>query len=148
VGAFSAVKVAKGNAMERRQKKPWVIAALLILCVVAIGWETTRRIGQTQVRTAEGTIVQIDTATRQAVFEIVHPKTGKPLRIEGSVPQECDIQIDGKAAQLADLRVGEKVRAEGTIYPDLAIVVNWVRVHRPVAATASQPTATRPDTRP
>jgi hypothetical protein len=134
--------------MERLRKESWVIAVLVILCVVAIGWEATRRMGQTQIRAAEGTIVQIDTATRQAVFEIVHPKTGKPLRIEGSVPQDCDIQIDGKASRLTDLRVGEDVRAEATIYPDLTVVINWVRVSRQGMATTSQPAATQPNAAP
>jgi hypothetical protein len=124
-----------------------MVAGLVILCVVAIGWETAQRALRTQVRTVEGTIVQIDAATRQAAVEIVHPKTGKPLRIEGSVPEGCDIQIDGEAARLADLRVGERVRVEGTIKPDLTIVANWVRVTRQDGAT-SQPSASRPSDAP
>jgi hypothetical protein len=125
-----------------------MIVALVIVCVAAVGWETVRRIGRAQIRTVEGTIVQIDAATRQGAIEVVHPKTGKLLRIEGFVPPDCDIQIDGQPAGLGDLRVGEKARVEGTIHPDLTIIANWVRVSRQDATSASQPAATQPGAAP
>lgn len=130
--------------MEQRRRRSLIIAGLLIVCVSVIGWETARRLGQTQTRVVEGTIVQVNVATHRASVEIIHPKTGKPLRIEGIVPAECDIQIDGVPARMEDLCVGEHVRTEGTIHPDYTIVANWVRVSRQAVPAASPATATQP----
>lgn len=130
--------------MEHRKRRLLIIAGLLIVGVSVIGWETARRLGQTQTRVVEGTIVQVDVTKHRAAIEIIHPKTGKPLRIEGIVPAECDIQIDGVPARMEDLCVGEHVRTEGTIHPDYTIVANWVRVSRRAVPAASQATATQP----
>jgi hypothetical protein len=130
--------------VEPRPKKRLVVGGLIILCVIAIGLETARRMGQTQVRTVTGTIVQLDAQTRHAAIEIIHPKTGKPLRIEGTAPPECDIQVDGKPATLAELRVGDRARVEGVIHRDMTVTANWVHVSRNASSPARQPPASQP----
>ena len=129
--------------MGRRQSGRWGVVALGCVGVIAIGWATARRMGQVQVRTVEGTIVQIDASAREATLDIIHPKTGQPLKIMGLVPDDCDIKIDGVEANLDDLRVGERAQVNGTISRSLRIAANWVRVSR---QPATQPATTPPAT--
>lgn len=94
-----------------------------------------------QVRTVEGTIVQLDPAARRAAIEIRHPRTGKSILIHGDVPADCDIRIDDREATLADLTLGERARVQGTITVDGRVTANWVRVTR-----TAQPTGTSGNT--
>jgi hypothetical protein len=94
-----------------------------------------------KVRTVSGQIVSIDAASRTAALEIVHPKTGEKLQLEGQVPLDCNIVIDGRPASLADLRPGERVEVAGIIHRDRTLSANRVRVSRTGAAQSSQPSS-------
>ena len=93
-----------------------------------------------------GTVTSIDLQTRNASIEITHPETGRTLLIEGYVPPECDIRINGMPVELSALRVGDQAEVEGTLQRGEPISVNWVRVQRLAPATepATSPSAEGP----
>jgi hypothetical protein len=96
-----------------------------------------------KVRNVSGRIVSIDAASRTASLEIVHPKTGATLQLEGHVPLDCNILIDGRPASLAELRAGERVDVEGIIHRDRTLSANRVRASRAETEPASQPASTQ-----
>jgi hypothetical protein len=97
-----------------------------------------------KVKTVSGRIRSIDTAARTASLEIVHPKTGEKLLLEGRVPLDCDIRIDDRPATLADLRPGERIEVEGIIHRDRSLSANRVRASRVEATVSSQPASSQP----
>jgi hypothetical protein len=124
-----------------------IIAVIGIVVVAMVGITVVRRLTRERDRTITATILAIDPQARTASIEFVHPKTGKTLELEGRVPEECDIQIDGRPAKLSDLRVGERAEVNGTIHANITLSANWVRVTRaakttPVPGTTPATTAT------
>lgn len=117
-----------------------VVALVGVVVVAALGahqaWKTLRP----RVVTVQGTVGTIDLVNRSAALQIVHPKTGQLIEIPGSVPDNCEITIDGQPATLADVRSGEMVTVNGALSATGKATVNWVRVHR-AAAPTSAPTA-------
>lgn len=129
--------------MAKSPGKRIVIVAAGVVVAIVLGVGVVRYVTAGQVHTIYGTITRIDVQTRKASIEYVHPKTGRTLQIDGTVPRDCDIQIDGEPASLSDLRVGEQAEVEGTIHRDMTISANWVRVTRSAGAAATAP-ATKP----
>ena len=119
------------------------VGALVVVATLAVA--VTYRLLREDVRTITGTITRIDLETRTASIEFVHRKTGRTLRIDGTVPPDCDIRIDGRPARLSDLKVGQHTTVQGTIHRDATISANWVRVTR---AADSPPTACQPEPNP
>lgn len=114
------------NNLKRR-----VGIAIVGVVVIAGVWGTVKWRGTGWVtRTVEGTIVELDPATRRATLEVIHPKTGEPIRIPGRVPPECSLEIDGAPARLADLRIGDTAKVRGSIGVSKQISVEWVKVFR------------------
>ena len=64
-----------------------------------------------------GKVVAIDYETRKAQLEFIHPKTGSPFVISGSVPVDCVIERNGQGCQLSEIKPGAQVRAKGKLYP-------------------------------
>lgn len=131
--------------MTNSARKMVVLVLVGIVVVVSLGIGVVRRMTDMQVRTISGTIMSIDVQARTASIEFVHPKTGRTLQIDGTVPPGCDISIDGRPASMEDLRVGEQAEVEGTIHRDMTISVNWVRVSRTRNSSSTQPTSTPAD---
>jgi hypothetical protein len=125
--------------MRTEARRRVVIALVGVAALIVGGLYYAQRMLSTRVRTVEGTLVQLDPAAHRAAIEIRHPKTGQLISIRGDVPAECDIRIDGRAATLADLRLGERVRVQGTITVDGRVTADWVRVTR--AAQPAGPTS-------
>lgn len=67
------------------------------------------------VEMGRGTIRTLDVATRQASVEVIVPATGVTRELHGEVASDCAIEIDGKPATLADLRVGDAVEVRARI---------------------------------
>jgi hypothetical protein len=89
-----------------------------VFVIVGAGYFYVVRMQQPIVREGiEGTIKQINTTDRTAALEIMHPKTNKPIEIQGEVAPDCLILRDGKEITLADLSPGEKIEASGLLYP-------------------------------
>jgi len=122
-------------------KRRLIIAIIGIAIVAVAAVALARRVFRERVQTVTATITQIDPQTRVATIEMVHPKNGRTLQITGTVPPVCEIRIDGRPAELADLRPGDRAEVEGTIHWDMHISANWVRVSR--AASATAPLTTR-----
>lgn len=122
---------------------------VLVVIVLIIGGVTYyRQMSKMTTREITGRVLAIDVASRKAAMEFTHPKTGKTFQLDGHVPPECDIQIDGKPAQLTDLKVGETIDVFGTLYRNGNMEAKWVKVSRtasqPSPAPSSSPAATQP----
>lgn len=129
--------------------RPWLVVALLSLVLVLGAALVALRVATGQrARVITVTIKRIDPAARRAVVELTHPKTGQTLEIEGSVPPECDIQIDGRPARLDELRAGEMATVEAVMGRDASLSANWVRVTRAPGPPASRPATTDAPPRP
>ncbi len=96
-----------------------------------------------KVRTVSGRVVSMDTTLRTASLEIVHPKTGETLHLEGHVPLDCNIFIDGRPASLAELRAGERVDVEGIIHRDGTLSANRVSASRTETAPSNDPASSQ-----
>jgi hypothetical protein len=127
-----------------------IIAVIGIVVVITLGVTFMRLMPGEQVRTINATIVSIDAVNRTASIAFVHPKTGQTLELKGSVPPECDIQINGKPAQMSDLKSGERAEVNGTIRRDMTLSANWVRVTRAADTrpAANSSASTRPTEHP
>lgn len=113
-----------------------VIAAVVVIC--GYGYRMMRPIE----REVSGRIVAIDAASRRAELEFAHPKTGQIIRLAGDVPPDCEVRIDGRPAELADLRPGDNVVVFGSLYRLTgSVTAKWVRATR---NTATSPVATNP----
>ena len=131
--------------MTKSVKNTVVLILVGIVVVVSLGIGVVRRMTDMQVRTISGTIMSLDAQARMASIEFVHPKTGRTLQIDGTVPPGCDIRIDDEPADMDDLRIGEQAEVEGTIHRDMTISVNWVRVSRTGNGSTTRPTSTPAD---
>ncbi len=78
----------------------------------------------------EATITKIKLEKQRARFEFIHPQTGDIAQLGSSIPDSCEILIDGKPATLANLRVGDKVTARGLVYPGGRVVGTMLHAHR------------------
>jgi len=129
--------------MRKDTQKRVVIAVVAIAVVIVVG-SLYRKRHQTNVYQTQGTITGIDVARRQASLEFTHPKSGQHFQLAGEVPEDCRISIDDKPATLADLKVGDTVRVEGTIDSSKRVTAKaiWAMRTRPTATaptTAGQP---------
>jgi hypothetical protein len=68
-----------------------------------------------KVREVEATITFVDPSARRASIETTHPKSGAAVEVNGEVPPECTITINGQPADLADLRVGDSAVVRGRV---------------------------------
>jgi hypothetical protein len=134
------------SLMANQKRTRAVVAIIGIVVLVALGGGGVRRLLHTEVRTVSGTVTRIDPAARVASIQIVHPKTGQTITIDGRVPPDCDIQIDQQPAALHDLRVGDAVTVEGTVHWDRTVSANWVRVSRAAPGSAGAPATSHPAT--
>jgi len=110
------------NPVKRRV---WIIGSLAMLLIVAL-----YQGGTAKVREITGTVTSLDPTARTASLVFAHPKTGEPIELSGQVPLECDIRIDDKPAQIAELKVGDVVQVRATIHNNAKITANRIRVTR------------------
>lgn len=113
---------------ESRKRIATALIGVAVLATAGLGY--AYRELRPKVHTVEGTIVQLDPESRRATIEIRHPRTGQLIDVRGEVPADCEIHIDGQPASLADLKLGERARVQGTITVNGRITARWVRVHR------------------
>jgi hypothetical protein len=129
--------------------KTRIIIAVVGVAVVVIAAVQYRKQREKSLRQIQGTITSIDVASHMAAIEFVHPKSGQRFQLSGRVPPTCDIRINGEPATLADLKVGEQVRVEGSIDSSKRVVAKSVWVTRapapasaPAVSPAGQPAST------
>ncbi len=123
-------------------KKTRIIAvAGGILLVAALGLVAARVVLRERHVEHVVKITRIDVQTREAAIELIHPRTGQPLEIEGVVPLGCEITIDGRPADLSELIVGEQAFVEASIRGN-SITAQRVAVTRSGNAAGQQPGGT------
>lgn len=127
--------------MSANVRKVLIIIGIVVIAIVAIRMRTS---SETKVRELKGAVVtKFDPAARTAEIEFKHPKSGKPMRLAGTVTPECEVLVNNEPAELAELRVGDKVDVRGVIhqgFTEYTVEARWVNAHRPTAET--QPTTT------
>lgn len=111
-------------------------ALVLVGCTVlsAAAVRHMRHNGDGRVREISGTIKELDVAGRVAVISIQHPKTGDVISVRGAIPPECEILIDGRAAELSALAVGDSGTVLGTVFGDGRVIPHRVRISREAPA--------------
>lgn len=119
---------------------PLVISIIGVVIIVGAGITYVTRMQQPIEREGiEGIITQLDPLTRAASLEIMHPKTGRPIEIEGEVAADCLILRDGQQISMADLEPGVSIKADGLLYPlSRRIVATRVEVVPAAAGTESE----------
>ncbi len=134
--------------MAKNDKIRIGVGIIGVVLVLVIG-SKMRSSDKPKEREIEGTITAVNVSLRTASVEFVHPKTGQTMTISSEIPPDCDIQIDGKPAQLEDVRVGESARVVGTMQKDKSVTVRAVRITRTTGTVPAAAPATRPagDTR-
>ena len=96
----------------KRTARNMAVGGVVIIAVSLLVWV---RLSASSVEEGTGSIIALDLAERRASLEVVNPSTGKTRQYDGSIPPECEIMINGKAATLADLRVGDSVRVRASL---------------------------------
>jgi hypothetical protein len=89
--------------------------AVLLVVVLAASVVLYLRYATPIVEMGGGTIRSLDLASRRATLEVILPATGATRQLEGEVPVGCKIEINGKPANLEDLRVGDTVQVRARI---------------------------------
>lgn len=115
-----------------------VIFAIIVIVVgVSIYF---RQSAQSEPRTVVGSITAIE--GDRVTARVPHPKTGQPIELSTTLAPNCPITLDGRPIALADLRVGDRISADGSLVRGSGrIVVHAVRVER---GAASAPAASAP----
>jgi hypothetical protein len=134
--------------MTKKVRTRPIIAIFGVVVVAILCVASARKLLRTETRTMTGTIVRLDAAKRVATLELVHPKTGRTIQVEGYAPADCEIRIDGKPAAITDLKVGDRAEVEGVIHWDRSISANWVHVLRTAPTAPTSSPATQPATAP
>ncbi len=128
----------------RKDTRTRVIIAVVAIAVVIVVGSLYRKRHETNVYEIRGTITGIDVAGRQASLEFTHPKNGQRFQLAGEVPTDCRISIDDKPATLADLKVGDTVRVEGTIDSGKRVTAKAIWAMRATPTATAPTTASRP----
>jgi hypothetical protein len=102
--------------VSKTTKKALAIGAVLIVILAVAGWQLRKSQGPRVRELAGATLTMIDAAKGSAEIEFVHPKSGRKLKLTGTMAPGCQILIDGQPAQLADVRVGDVADLKGTVY--------------------------------
>ncbi len=68
-----------------------------------------------KVREVEATITFVDPTERRASIETTHPRSGAAIEVDGEIPPECTITINGEPADLGDLHIGDSAVVRGRI---------------------------------
>lgn len=96
----------------------WRIPVAIAVFVVAAGsyYAFGPDSGKSKVRDdIEVRITRVDAEKSELGAEFVHPKDGKTYPLVAHIDDECRITIDGKPAELADLRVGDSAIGTGSL---------------------------------
>ena len=147
--------------MKQSAQRGILVAVIVVVVVGFVVWQVARRV-RTRMYTLDNvTVIARDVERRTALVEFVHPRSGLPREVRGTIPEDCPIYVNDRRTPhgLADLRVGDQGSVRALIHADQSIEAQEVRVKRAdgssqpaagsQATTASQPAATsRPGERP
>lgn len=127
-----------------KNRKAALLIVLAVAVIAGVGVYARRLAQPREFEIKSATITKLDferrgdeiTAARGEI-EFVHPKSGQTMTVAGVIPSDCPIQVDGAPGRLADLRVGDRIAARGTLGLDRSIRPQWVRVQPPTATAPS-----------
>jgi len=140
---------ATGVKVTQTTKKVLVVGIIVVVVAGVASWRAVRRRPAPRTREITGaTIRTLDVARQMAEVEFAHPKTGRRIRLTGTLAPGCEILVDGQPATLADLQVGDLVDVRGTVYPDYSVQADRVCVYRALSDTSPVPPNTQPATAP
>ena len=117
------------------------VAVALIGAIVVIGaasWITSAKSNKPP-RERRGVITKVDYATRRGSLKFVHPKTNDAIEVEGEIPTDCAIEIDGSPGKITDIRVGDDAIVKVSVRRNTGtVIVSGLKIIR---APATQPAA-------
>jgi hypothetical protein len=118
-------------------KKTLVFVGLGVVVVALLVWQIARLTKPRPFSLEAGKITKLDLATRSGEVEFVHAKTGRTMTVTARrIPPGCEILIDGRRADVGELRVGDIVAVRGLFYPrDQSAQPQSIRVTRSAPAT-------------
>ena len=99
-----------------------------------------------QNRTLHGTIATIDVANGSVSMNWFNEKMGKPMIVGGQILDDTEIYIDGKMADLGQLKEGDEVVVDGYSEKGKGIFAQRITVTRNLAGTMTKiekPTTTK-----
>lgn len=128
-GSESAVKTARRNTL--------IVGALGVVLVTAVAWRAARWGQPREYELKSAVVTRLDVQKRTGEIEFIHPRSGRTMTVSADrIPDDCEILVDGKDADLADVRVGDVVDVRGLVNPlDQSVRPHRVHVRRAVPAT-------------
>jgi len=111
-----------------------VVGAVIVLGVAS--WIANTKANKPP-RERRGIITKVDYASRKGSLKFVHPKTNDAIEVPGEIAPDCVIEIDGKPAQITDVRVGDSAIVRASVRSG-NVIVSGLKIIR---APASQPAA-------
>ncbi len=99
--------------MSSNVVKVLIVIAIAVLIGVVVG-VARQFVGGKRVYTVEGVITYLEPETRMAGFEFKHPRDGSLREKTAKVPADCEILLNGKPAEMKDLKVGDRGKVVGS----------------------------------
>ena len=126
--------------MDSAGKKILLLSIIGVVAAGAIVWQVVRAVPRARAAKIDSAVITfIDPKTRRAEIEFIHPRSGRVTTISGTLAPNGVVTINGQAATVDDLRVGDRASVGGMFHPDATVVAEWVRVTRPEGASSTQP---------
>lgn len=124
-------------------KKTLVLVGLGVVVAGVVLWQVLRMTRPRPFTVRSARIAALDVATRSGEIEFIHPKSGRRTTVTArNIPPDCEITIDGRPADVSELRVGDAVAVRGLFYPyDQSARPQAVYVTR--TSPVTQPTTNR-----
>ncbi len=99
------------------------------LCGLTMGGCKSKE-SKVQNRTLHGTIATIDVANGNVSMNWFNEKQGKPMLVGGQLLEDTGIYIDGKIADIGQLKEGDEVVVEGYVEKGKGIFAKRIMVTR------------------
>lgn len=110
-------------SFQIRKAVPVIVGAAVLLVAAAA---VLSRGSPSGAKPVNGVMTYVDAAKRLGAAEILDPRTNVQREMLGEFPPDCAITVNGKPAEFADLRVGDRVK----------VVASIVKEERPSGAQA------------
>ncbi len=128
-------------------RKGLILTAIAVIIIAGLSWKLLKRPKSQEREITGARITKLDSATRTADIEFLHPKSGTDIKLHGTAAPDCEILINDQPATFADLRVGDVATLKG-VYSGSKVEAKSVHVRRGTAqsrpASSTAPPASRP----
>lgn len=89
------------------------VLAALALGVILASSGCSKDDEEPEFRQIEGTAEKLDLATGEVALRFFHKKSGKEQILSGMVTDQTEVLINGRVAELKDIRLQERVKVTG-----------------------------------